>query len=471
MFGREPECARIEQLLDRASVGPVAIVVEGAAGDRQDNRLASCRGGRPTRGFAVLEAAPAEADAALGFSGLGDLFDGLAVEAFANLPDPQRRALGAALFLSDATDASTDVEALPRAVLGVLRRLAVEATLVVAIDDEQWLDRASGRVLAFALRRIRDERICVLLSRRTGSDGPLWPALRDGFTAETDVVELAGVDVATTRRLLAACSSRRSRGASSSESTRSRAATRCTSLRSAKSSSVRRATSTVWRELPIPTTLADAIARRLDHVRAGVEAPLFAVAALADPTVALLSDALDEFDVRDLDDAVRAGVIELDGERIRFTHPLLASVHYSSVPAAERRRAASASGRRRLGPGGAGAAPRVGHGASGRGCRGRARQLGPASGPSGSAGGGGHAARARDPADAGRSPERAVVAYDRRGRAALRRRRVRASPPACSSSCCSSDRTVRPAHAPASGSRWSAQTTSSSELDARPSAR
>ena len=60
---------------------------------------------------------------------------------------------------------------------------------------------------------------------------------------------------------------------------------------------MRRATSTDWRELPIPTTLADAIARRLEHVRAGVEAPLFAVAALADPTVALLGAALDEFDV------------------------------------------------------------------------------------------------------------------------------------------------------------------------------
>ena len=32
-------------------------------------------------------------------------------------------------------------------------------------------------------------------------------------------------------------------------------------------------------------TLVDAIAQRLEHVRAGVEAPLFAVAALAEPTV------------------------------------------------------------------------------------------------------------------------------------------------------------------------------------------
>ena len=203
MFGREPERGRIEQLLDHASVGPVAIVVEGAPGIGKTTLWRHAVEAARARGFAVLEAAPAEADAALGFSGLGDLFDGLAVEALATLPDPQRRALGAALFLNDATDASTEVEALPRAVLGLLRRLAAEATLVIAIDDEQWLDRASGRALAFALRRVRDERICVLVSRRTGSEGPLWLALRDGLTAGTDVVELSGVDVATTRSLLA----------------------------------------------------------------------------------------------------------------------------------------------------------------------------------------------------------------------------------------------------------------------------
>ena len=67
-----------------------------------------------------------------------------------------------------------------------------------------------------------------------------------------------------------------------------------------------------------------------------MEAPLFAVAALADPTVALLGAAIEEFEVGDLDDAVRAGVIEIAGERVRFTHPLLASVHYASIPPPER---------------------------------------------------------------------------------------------------------------------------------------
>ena len=283
-----------------------------------------------------MEAAPSEADSVLAFSGLGDLFDGLADDALAGLPDPQRRALGAALFLSDAADAPTDVEALPRAVLGVLRRLAGDATVVVAIDDEQWFDRASGRVLAFALRRIRDERVCVLLSRRTDGDGPLWPAAREAFTAEIQVVGLTGLDLPTTARLLS--------GMLDSKVPR-RVVERIHEVSGgnplyvhALGAELQRATAGAadWRELTIPNTLADAIAQRLDAVRAGVEAPLCAIAALADPTVTLVGDALDEFDVADLDDAVRAGVIEIAGERIGFTHPLLASVHYASVPEVER---------------------------------------------------------------------------------------------------------------------------------------
>ena len=51
------------------------------------------------------------------------------------------------------------------------------APLVVAIDDEQWLDRPSARVLAFALCRLRVERVGVLLARRPDSDSALWPEL------------------------------------------------------------------------------------------------------------------------------------------------------------------------------------------------------------------------------------------------------------------------------------------------------
>ena len=52
------------------------------------------------------------------------------------------------------------------AVLDVFRGLSAERPLLVAIDDEQWLDRSSAAVLAFALRRLQGEPVGSLSTRR-----------------------------------------------------------------------------------------------------------------------------------------------------------------------------------------------------------------------------------------------------------------------------------------------------------------
>lgn len=181
MFGREAEREQIEQLLEQVAVGPVGLALEGVPGIgkstlwREGVQLAR------DRGLQVLATAPSEPDGALAFAGLGDLFDELPGSVVADLPEPQRRALDAALFVGDDAAAPADRQALPRATLSVLRGVAAAVPLLVAIDDEQWLDRASARVLAFALCRVRDEQILVLLARRPHSDGALWPELARGF--------------------------------------------------------------------------------------------------------------------------------------------------------------------------------------------------------------------------------------------------------------------------------------------------
>ncbi len=202
MFGRELERARIEDMLDRVSGGPIGIVLEGAAGIGKTTLWREAVAGARRRGYRVLVAAPSEAEADLSFTGLGDLFDGLRPEGMAGLPEPQRRALAAALFVGDAGDAPADPGAVPRGVLGVLRALVAEAPVVVAIDDEQWLDRASARVLAFALRRIRDDPVCLLLARRTDSEGALWPAIQHSFASGVEVIVVSPLDVRATGRLV-----------------------------------------------------------------------------------------------------------------------------------------------------------------------------------------------------------------------------------------------------------------------------
>ena len=55
--------------------------------------------------------------------------------------------------------------------LGVLRALAASGPVIVAIDDIQWLDAPSARVLAFVVRRLEDAPIRILAAQRVGSGG------------------------------------------------------------------------------------------------------------------------------------------------------------------------------------------------------------------------------------------------------------------------------------------------------------
>ena len=65
---------------------------------------------------------------------------------------------------------------------------------------------------------------------------------------------------------------------------------------------------------------------------------LLFVAALARPTLEAVTAAAGEHAGSALESSAAAGVIEADGSRLRFTHPLLASIHYGSASADERER-------------------------------------------------------------------------------------------------------------------------------------
>src|SRR5215211_4479483 len=80
--------------------------------------------------------------------------------------------MAAALGVEDPPLVVTDGLALPRAVVAGLRLLATRAPLLVAIDDVQWLDAGSRRVLAFALRRLGGLPFGVLVTLRGGAEVP-----------------------------------------------------------------------------------------------------------------------------------------------------------------------------------------------------------------------------------------------------------------------------------------------------------
>src|SRR5205814_7136919 len=78
--------------------------------------------------------------------------------------------------------------------------------------------------------------------------------------------------------------------------------------------------------LPVPDSLGALLRARLESVPADVRELLLVVAATSEPTVPLVERAVGDTAPASLAEAVRAGMVDLDAERIRFTHPLLGSV-------------------------------------------------------------------------------------------------------------------------------------------------
>jgi hypothetical protein len=87
----------------------------------------------------------------------------------------------------------------------------------------------------------------------------------------------------------------------------------------------------------LPESLSALVTERLRALPARVRETLAAVAALAAPSLTVL-EPLAAGVIDDIELAENQGVVEFDGERIHFTHPLLAPASYAAMPPHGRRR-------------------------------------------------------------------------------------------------------------------------------------
>jgi len=248
------------------------------------------------------------------------------------LPEPQRLALRAALLRSMG-EGSPDRIAMARGTLGVLRAAADEAPTVVAIDDAQWLDPPSADALRFAAHRLTNERLGFVLSVRDGGSSSLQ--LDHAFPRDAVIRlrldSLSPEDLEHVVRLHLPVSL-----------TRPTWHTLCRISEGNPFFAIQIAEALERRGgrpsdqgLPIPETLADAVRERLTTLTPGARAAILPVAALAQPTLSLMRAGAAEAD--GIEEAVQAGVLQIDGERLRFAHPLLSSVVYGDASAVERR--------------------------------------------------------------------------------------------------------------------------------------
>jgi DNA-binding CsgD family transcriptional regulator/DNA polymerase III delta prime subunit len=327
LIGRDRERKELEAFLGATGNGPKALLLEGEPGIGKTTLWRAGIDGARERGFRVLTARPAEAEASLSFAVLGDLLAEI-TDTIGELPEPQRRALRIALLLEEHEGVVTDARAVSVALLGLLRRLAHEAPVLVAVDDVQWLDAPTAGALTFALRRVESDRVAFLGTARPGQTqlaietldrvtvGPLDPPAIDFIVRNALEARLARPVL---RRL----------GQASGGNP-------FYALELARGLLLHERQLGPTDPVPLPSGLGDLLRARLAVLPPSSRRALPAVAALAQPTRQLIERAVGA-DAQGLDAARDAGVVEMEGGTVRFTHPLLASAVYAEVDPIRRR--------------------------------------------------------------------------------------------------------------------------------------
>jgi DNA-binding NarL/FixJ family response regulator len=332
LIGRQWEIAGADRFLDDISAGPAAMLLEGDPGIGKTTVWRAAVDAARRRSYRVLVCRASESESALSFLGLGDLLDGVAEAMLDALPEPQRSALEFALLRS-SDEGSLDRVAVARGTLELIRASASETPTVLAIDDVQWLDAPSADVCRFVAHRLTEERVGFLLSVREAGSSPL--ELNQAFPGgklvrlRLEALELDELEEVVRLHLPVSFSQPTWQALYQISGGNPFFA-----LQLAEALE-RRGSQSLGEGLPIPKTLAEAMRERLAVLSAVARSTLLPVAALAQPTLSLLREAATEPD--GVEEAVQADVLEVDGERVRFTHPLLGSFVYGEASDAERR--------------------------------------------------------------------------------------------------------------------------------------
>ncbi|MFD8594421.1 ATP-binding protein [Kitasatospora sp. NPDC059646] len=192
LVGRARESGVLDGLLREVRDGRSrALVVRGEAGVGKSallDRLA----GQAAR-MQVVRAAGVEAESEFAYSALQRLCAPLLPQ-LDRLPEVQRDALGVAFGLSAGPPPEMLLVGI--AVLGLFAEAAAVSPLVCLVDDAQWLDLMSLRILAFVGRRLDAESVALVFAERS-ADG----AAREEFAGLPELV-LHGLADADARALL-----------------------------------------------------------------------------------------------------------------------------------------------------------------------------------------------------------------------------------------------------------------------------
>lgn len=333
LLGRSRELAHIDGMLQRAATegASAAVVVVGEAGIGKSALGDAAADSAAGRGTTILRTCGIESDSTIPFAGLGDLLRPVQ-DLVAELPGPQAAALAGALALGPP--ASQDRFAVAAATLSLLAAASQGGSLLCLVDDAHWLDPSSAEALVFAARRMRAEASVIVFTVRADEPGAV--RFRD-----MDPLPLGGLDDAPAAELL-------TRGAGRTlppeVSARLLADTGGNPLALLEvpgqlSEDQLSGRVPILEPLPVGSLLMEGFLRRVRDLPDAARTALLLAATsdieAADLVDRALRDAGGALD--DLHPAEAAGLVTLDGGRLRFRHPLVRSAVYHAAEPARRR--------------------------------------------------------------------------------------------------------------------------------------
>ena len=335
VVGRERELVEIDRFL--AAPWPRVLLIEGPAGIGKST-LVDAAVRRAGGGAVALVARSTLVERDLPFAALASLLpDDLVEPVLPGLAPPRRRALEIALRRVAGDGGDLDPAALGLAVLDVVRAIARPVAVLVVVDDLQWCDAPSAAALAFALRRAEGVPVGLLAGVRTGLAGPSVEAIAGSLPLDAvERLELGSLSLGAIGRIIERRTGR-SRG-------------RAVTARIAEAAGgnpllaieLIRALDAAGREpvpgepLAIPATAEPLIAERLGRLSRGADDAVLAVALAGSAPVHVVRAAA--AGASGLDEALRSGLLALDGETVRLGHPLVGAAAVGRATP-ERRRA------------------------------------------------------------------------------------------------------------------------------------
>lgn len=174
LLERDAEVAALREVLARAAAGKgAAALVEGEAGIGKSSLIAVVSASAADEDFRVLRAVGTPVEMAYALGGAKQLFESFLRGLHEGERDRLLRGPAAqvakAFGLSDeSATGRPDEFALCHGFYWLIDAIARSDPLLIVIDDTQWIDEVTLRVMTYAIRRIADVGVAVLLGWRSG---------------------------------------------------------------------------------------------------------------------------------------------------------------------------------------------------------------------------------------------------------------------------------------------------------------